>query len=55
MNQVSATGAYCFYDNKPEVIYAYTTDKTDDLILINIIPNSRNFLFHIKGIKRMRL
>ncbi|SCQ25008.1 hypothetical protein TFUB22_02308 [Tannerella forsythia] len=24
MNQVSATGAYCFYDNKPEVIYGYT-------------------------------
>lgn len=33
MNLVSAIAAYCFYDNKPEVIYGYTIQQTKQMVL----------------------
>lgn len=33
MNLVSAIAAYCFYDNKPEVIYGYTIQQTKQMLL----------------------
>ncbi len=34
MNPVSAIGAYCFYDNKPEVIYGYTIQQQTKQIVL---------------------
>ena len=33
MNPVSAIATYCFYDNKPEVIYGYTMQQTKQMVL----------------------